>query len=157
MRTSGQNDGQLLAFPGSCHFPPILTSTLWKGYYWSRALSISIPRLQNTSGDTIFHTGLLSALLCWLILVCFWSNVCPYMVWNKLLTMKYWFVEQKAMSLTSRGIWLMTLPLSSIAKTYCYHCKINCNILYMHPNTDLLWRTFSFTEKPLIKFGKVSK
>lgn len=83
------------------------------------SLSFSIPRFQNTSADTILHSALLSTLLCRLILVCFWSKVCPYMGWKNFLTMKNWFVEQKTMSLTSLGIWLMTLQWSSVAKTYC--------------------------------------
>lgn len=102
-----------LPFPSHPNFHPVKGILLIP-----LSFSLSIPHFQNTSGDTIFHSALLSTLLCRLILVCFWSKFCPYMGWKNFLTMKNWFVEQKAMSLTSLGIWLMTLQWSSVAKPH---------------------------------------
>ncbi len=126
-----------LPFPSHPNFHPVKGILLIPLF-----LPLSIPRLQTSSGDTIFHSALLSALLCRLALVCFWSKVCPYMGCKNYLTMKYWFVEQKAMSLTFWGIWLMTLLRSSMAKTYCdcSHMKSHVVIFYL-PTVIIKYRS----------------
>ncbi len=104
MRTSGSEWWPVGGFPWELPFPSHPNFHPVKGILLIPLfLPLSIPRLQTSSGDTIFHSALLSALLCRLALVCFWSKVCPYMGCKNYLTMKYWFVEQKAMSLHSEG------------------------------------------------------